>query len=179
MMHAEKFCPRKCLNDLTVLRKAPSNSLDKHCIFYRMSSRVEDTFAFVHPFPVFYLLVVHFTLVISLNISNVKINYLYFISVKNFYYFNDLKRFGILIIYMPSVSLKTVSAYRPYFDRLLSISPHFFFSPSRSGARRSTEIKAFQNNEVKVSAHFRISPLVRREEARWRTKTVSRRNGQK
>lgn len=106
MMHAEKFCSRKCLNDLTVLRKTPSNSLDKHCIFYRMSSHAEDTFAFVHPLSVFYLFTFvkySFVLsVISLNISNVKINFFFFFS-KEFSVIRSL-RFGILIRVSPVLS---------------------------------------------------------------------------
>jgi len=51
------------------------------------------------------------------------------------------------------------------YDRVvLPASAALNISLSCSGAARSAEIKAFRNNEVKVSAYFRISPLVRREE---------------
>lgn len=56
----------------------------------------------------------------------------------------------------------TFHNYRSYFGNLLLIFL-VFFSPI--GAQRSTEIKAFWNNKVKVSAHSRISPLVRWEKA--------------
>lgn len=60
-----------------------------------------------------------------------------------------------------------------------SYSRYLSFPFPFSGAPWLTEIKVFRNNEVKVSAHSRISPLVRREEARSGTKTVSRWSGEK
>lgn len=135
-----------------------AKSLDRSCIFYRTAfKRYAKLFAnglFDFTFVIY---------VISVAVLR-DITFIFIFSSEELLLFHP--SFGVFqhththTSYLHS--LINVAAHWPYFGHLLSIS---LVSSSRSGALRSTEIKAFRNNEVKVSAHSRISPLVRREEA--------------